>query len=159
MDRFSKALLLLPSDRVRCSSHDCSGDGEARTFGRRGAANRTVAQMEVEARDAEPPTGGQYLAIAGVLQQLHEYALAETYLDRAKDAGAPHYRSSYLLWLARYLAMGETRTSAAELALVKQTEDSEVDYQYLLAAACAVPAGASQHRSALFLRRCSLQRG
>jgi len=54
--------------------------------GRADDAERQIAlaQMEVEAKDAEPPTGDQYLAIAGVLQQLHEYALADTYLERAK---------------------------------------------------------------------------
>ena len=142
MDRFSKALLLLPSDRVNVRitiAKEMAKQGQADDAERQIA----LAQMEVEAKDAEPPTGEQYLAIAGVLQQLHEYALAETYLERAKDAGAPI--TAVRISLANsYLAIGETRRAAAELAAVKQTDDSELDYQYLLAEASLYE---QEHRS------------
>jgi tetratricopeptide (TPR) repeat protein len=133
MDRYSRALALLPANRV---SVRLAIAQEMAKQGRTEDAERQIAlaQLEVDAKDAEPPTGEQYIAIAGVLQQLHEYELSETYLERAKDAGAPD--TEVRITLANsYLALGETRRAAAELAAVKQTPDSEVDYQFLLAEA------------------------
>lgn len=93
-----------------------------------------LGQMEADAGDSSPATGEQLIEAANVLQQLHEYELSEGYLERAKAAGAPD--SSVRIALANsYLALGETRRAAAELAAVKRTDDSELDYQYLLAEA------------------------
>jgi len=143
MNRFSKALELHPKNRVgirlavakNMAKHGRAEDAERQI---------ALAQMEVDAKDAEPPSGEQYIAMASVLQQLHEYELSETYLERAKAAGAPD--TSVRITLANsYLALGETRRAAAELAAVKQVEDSEVDYQYLLAQASLYQ---QEHRSA-----------
>jgi tetratricopeptide (TPR) repeat protein len=131
--RFTKALSLLPADRVNVRLAVAE---EMAKEGRTADAERQIglAQLEVDAGDAEPPTGAQYVTMADILQQLHEYELSETYLERAKDAGAPD--AEVRIGMANsYLALGETRRAAAELAAVKRTEDSEVDYQYLLAQA------------------------
>ena len=130
MGRFSKALALRPKDRVNVRL------AVAKAMARRGQTTGTerqiaLAQMEADANEADPPTGDQYIAIAGVLQQIHEYELSETYLERARKAGAPD--PAVRIALANsYLALGQTRLAAAELAAVSQTEDSELDYQYLL---------------------------
>lgn len=133
MERFGKALALLPADRVGVRlavAQEMAQEGRTEDAERQLA----LAQMEVEARDAEPPSGEQYVAMAGILQEVHEYELSETYLERAKDAGAPD--ASVRISMANsYLALGETRRAAAELAAVKNTEDTDVNYQYLLAEA------------------------
>ena len=133
MASFTKALTLLPADRVNVRlavAQEMAKEGHAEDAERQIA----LAQMEVDAKEATPPTGEEYVEMAGILQQLHEYELSETYLQRAKDAGAPD--ASVRISMANsYLALGESRRAAAELAAVKRTEDSEVDYQYLLAQA------------------------
>jgi len=133
MERFSNALTMPSADRlsVRLAvAQEMAKQGHVEDAERQIA----LAQMEVDAKDAEPATGEQLVTIAGILQQLHEYELSETYLERAKDSGAPD--TAVRIGMANsYLALGETRRAAAELAAVKRSEDSEVDYQYLLAEA------------------------
>ena len=133
MERFSSALTMPSADRLSVRfavAQEMAKQGHVEDAERQIA----LAQMEVNAKDAPPPTGEQLVTIAGILQQLHEYELSETYLERAKDAGAPD--TAVRIGMANsYLALGETRRAAAELAAVKRTEDSEVDYQYLLAEA------------------------
>jgi tetratricopeptide (TPR) repeat protein len=133
MDRFSKALTAPHSNRMSVRLAIASLMAQQ---GHNADAERQIAlaQMEVEAGDSIPPTGQDYIAAAGIFQQLHEYELSETYLYRAKAAGAPD--AAVRISLANsYLALGETRRAAAELAAVKQSGDSELDYQYLLAEA------------------------
>jgi hypothetical protein len=99
--------------------------------------------MEADAGDTVPLSGGQYIEAANILQQMHEYQLSETFLQHAKSAGAPD--AALRVALANsYLGLGETRRAAAELAAVKQTGDSEADYQYLLAQAAVYQ---QEHRS------------
>lgn len=133
MERFSKALLTLNSNRVSVrlaiarlmAQQDHTADAERQI---------ALAQMEADAGDTAAPSGEQYVEAADILQQMHEYQLSETYLQRAKSAGAPD--SAVRIALANsYLALGDTRRAAAELAAVKQTDDSEANYQYLLAQA------------------------
>jgi tetratricopeptide (TPR) repeat protein len=93
-----------------------------------------LAQMEAQAGDTQPMTGPQYLEAASVLQQLHEYELSETYLERARAAGASDIAVRVSL-ANDYLALGDTTRAAAELAAVSQTDASRSDYQYLLAEA------------------------
>lgn len=133
MQRFSKALTSPKADRmgVRLAIAQLMA-----TQGHSEDAERqlALAEMEVAAGDTAPASGEQLIAAANVLQQLHEYELSEGYLDRAKEAGAPD--SSVRIAMANsLLALGETRRAAAELAAVKQSEDGEIDYQYLLAEA------------------------
>jgi tetratricopeptide (TPR) repeat protein len=93
-----------------------------------------LAQMEASAGDSAPITGDQDIEAAGVLQQLHEYQLSETYLERAKNAGASDIAVRVSL-ANDYLALGDTTRAAAELAAVSQADGSRSDYQYLLAEA------------------------
>jgi tetratricopeptide (TPR) repeat protein len=93
-----------------------------------------LAQMEAQAGDTQPMTGAQYIEAAGVLQQLHEYELSETYLEKARAAGASDIAVRVSL-ANDYLALGDTTRAAAELAAVSQTDASRSDYQYLLAQA------------------------
>ena len=133
MDRFSKALQAPNSNRMSVrlaiaglmAQQDRSADAERQI---------ALAQMEVAAGDTAPPTGDQYIEAADVLQQMHEYELSQTYLERAKIAGASD--TSVRVALANnYLALGQTARAAAELAAVRQSDDGEASYQYLLAEA------------------------
>jgi tetratricopeptide (TPR) repeat protein len=133
MERFSKALVAPNSNRV---SVRLAIAGLMAQQGHTADAERQIAlaQMEVEAGDTTPTTGEQYIEAASIFQQMHEYELSETYLRRARAAGAPD--TAVRISLANsYLALGETRRAAAELAAVKQTDDNEEDYQFLLAQA------------------------
>jgi tetratricopeptide (TPR) repeat protein len=133
MEQFSKALQAPGSNRVSVrlaiaslmAQQNQTDDAERQV---------ALAQLEVEGGDTPPPTGDQYIAAAGIFQQLHEYELSETYLEKAKSAGAPDV--AVRIGMANsYLALGETRRAAAELTAVKQTDDNEADYQFLLAQA------------------------
>lgn len=142
MQRFSEALLALSSDRVSVrlaiarlmAQQNHTADAERQI---------ALAQMEADAGDTAPSTGEQYIEAADIFQQMHEYELSQTYLRRAKSAGAPD--AAIRIALANsYLALGETRRAAAELAAVKQTDDSELDYRHLLAEAAVYQ---QEHRS------------
>ncbi|MBW4038482.1 MAG: tetratricopeptide repeat protein [Acidobacteria bacterium] len=133
MDRFSRALAVPDGNRV---SVRYAIAGLMAQQGQTSDAERQIAlaQMEADAGDTAPPTGEQDIQAAGILQQLHEYELSEKYLQRAQEAGAPD--TSVRIALANsYLALGETTRAAAELAAVKQTDDNEGDYEFLLAEA------------------------
>ncbi len=133
MGRFAKALDAKGSDRVGVRL------AIARLMATRdqhAEAERQVAlsQLESQAGDAPPTTGDQYVEAAGVFQQLHEYPLAQTYLDRADAAGA----SSTAVHIARAnndLALGDAPRAAAELAAVPHDRDSAVEQSFLLAQA------------------------
>jgi len=133
MVRFSEALQTPHSNRVDVrlaiaslmAQQDRSADAERQI---------ALAQMEVEAGDTVPPTGDQYIEAANVLQQMHEYELSQSYLQRAKAAGASDVNVRVAL-ANSYLALGQTQRAAAELAAAKQTDNSESNYQYLLAEA------------------------
>jgi len=112
-----------------------------------------LAQMEGEAGDAAPPNGSQFIAAADVFRSMHDYELSQTYLQRAKAAGAPD--AEVRIGLANnYLALGDTARAHAELAAVSAVADDTPDYQYLLAEANVYR---QQHRDAqarlLLLRR------
>ena len=134
MERFGKALTMPQSDRVSVRL------AVARLMAQQGHtqdAERQIAlaQMEADAGDTASPTGDQYIEAASILQQMHEYQLSQTYLDRAKAAGAPDI-AVRISRANSYLALGDTTRAAAELAAVKQVDGSESDYYpYLLAEA------------------------
>src|SRR6202034_2734680 len=87
MARFSKALLLTNSDRVGVRLAIAQLMAEQ---GHSADAERQIAlaQMEAEAGDAPSPTGDQYVAAADIFERMHEYDLSQSYLERAKSAGA-----------------------------------------------------------------------
>jgi tetratricopeptide (TPR) repeat protein len=133
MDRFRKALEAPNSDRVSVRLAIAQLMAEQ---GHSEDAERQIAlaQMEGEAGDTAPPTGNQFIAAADVFRSMHNYQLSETYLERAKTAGAPD--AEVRIGMANsYLALGDTARASAELAAVNAAADSAPDYQYLLAKA------------------------
>lgn len=93
-----------------------------------------LAQMEADAGDTPKFTGSQYIEAGGILQQLHEYELSESYLERAREAGASEIKVRTSL-ANTYLALGDTTRAAAELAAVPHSDESKSDYEFLLAQA------------------------
>lgn len=133
MERFSKALVAPHSNRVgvrftiaQLMAQQGDSSGAVRQI--------ALAQMEAQAGDTAAPSGEQYIQAAGVLGQLHEYNLAQSYLHRAKLAGAPD-TSVRIASANNYLATGDTQRAAAELAAVSQVESTGLSYPYLLAQA------------------------
>jgi len=136
MERFEKALNAPNSDRVSVrlaiaklmAAQDHPSD-----------AQRQVALALMEARVGEtlPPTGEQLMEAAGVFLDLHEYQLAQTYLQLSLTAGAPD--TSVRIALANtYLALGETTKADVELNAVSSSADDEPSYQYLLTKAAVL---------------------
>lgn len=143
MDRFRRALEIPDSDRV--STRLAIAQVQAQQ-GHSEDAERQIALalMEAEAGETVPPTGSQFIAAADVFRTLHDYQLSQTYLQRAKAAGAP--AAEVRIGLANnYLALGDTVRAKAELAAVSATAGSSNDYQYLLAQANVLR---QQHHSA-----------
>jgi hypothetical protein len=65
---------------------------------------------------------------------MHDYELSQTYLERAKAAGAPD--AEVRIGMAdSYLALGDTTRAQAELSAVSAAADDAPSYQYLLAEA------------------------
>ena len=132
MDRFRKALSTPHSDRVAVRlaiAHVMAQQNHSEDAERQIA----LAFMEAEAGATAPATGSEYVQAADIFRELHEYDLSITYLGRARDAGAPDI--TVRTGMANtYLAVGDVNRAAAELAAVN-SEDSESDYQYLLAQA------------------------
>ena len=72
-------------------------------------ARRQIALALMEAHTGEtlPPTGEQLMEAADVFLSLHDYQLAQMYLQRAQAAGAPE--TEVRIGLANtYLAVGDT---------------------------------------------------
>lgn len=133
MVRFQKALATPNSDRINVrlaiaqlmAQQDHSEDAQRQI---------ALALMEGATGETAPPTGEQYIAAADVFRELHEYSLSQTYLDRAKSAGAPDI--SVRIGMANtYLALGDTARAQGELSAIRNSANSEPDYQYLLAEA------------------------
>ena len=133
MDRFQKALTTPNSNRITVrlaiaqlmAQQDHSEDAERQI---------ALALMEAEAGETVPPTGEQFIQAADVFREMHEYHLSETYLERAKAAGASDI--AVRIGLANtYLALGDTARAQGELSAIRSAADSEPDYQYLLAEA------------------------
>jgi tetratricopeptide (TPR) repeat protein len=133
MERFRKALAALDSDRVSVRlaiAQLMAAQGHSEDAERQIA----LAQLEGDAGDTSPPSGRQFIAAADVFRSMHEYELSQSYLQRAKEAGAPD--SEVRIGLANnYLALGDTARAQAELSAVSAAADSPPDYQYLLAEA------------------------
>jgi tetratricopeptide (TPR) repeat protein len=136
MERFEKALDAPKSDRVGVrlaiaklmAAQDHPED-----------AQRQIALALMEARVGEtlPPTGEQLMEAAGVFLDLHDYQLAQRYLELALSAGAPD--TSVRIGLANtYLALGETTKANVELNAVSGGADDEPSYQYLLTKAAVL---------------------
>jgi tetratricopeptide (TPR) repeat protein len=133
MDRFKRALIASGSDRVAVRLAIAQLMAEQ---GHSEDAERQIAlaQMEGDAGDAAPPSGSEFIAAADVFRSMHDYDLSQTYLQRAKAAGAPD--AEVRIGLANnYLALGDTTRAQAELAAVSAAAEDAPDYRYLLAEA------------------------
>ena len=143
MERFRKALSTDQRDRVGVRlaiAHLMEEQGHSEDAQRQIA----LAQMEAEAGETAPPTGSQLIAAADVFRSLHEYELSQTYLQRAKAAGAPN--AEVRIGLANnYLALGDTTRAQAELAAARAAADTAPDNQYLMVEANVFR---QQHRDA-----------
>jgi tetratricopeptide (TPR) repeat protein len=133
MQRFAHALVAPQANRVGVRLAIAQLMAQQ---GNNAGAQRQIAlaQMEAEGGATEAPTGEQYLQAAGILQQMHEYRLSQTYLARALAAGASDIDVRVDL-ANSYLALGETSRAAGELAAVSQSDAAKSDYQFLLAQA------------------------
>jgi len=136
MDRFERALNAPNSDRISVrlaiarlmASQDHPAD-----------AQRQIALALMEARTGEtlPPTGEQLMEAADVLLEIHEYQLAQNYLQLALAAGAPD--TSVRIGLANtYLALGDTTRANGQLSAISSAADSEPNYQFLLTKAAVL---------------------
>jgi tetratricopeptide (TPR) repeat protein len=133
MDRFRMALAIPGSDRVGIRlaiAHGMAQQDHPED------AQRQIALgwMEAEAGDTAPPNGKQFVAAADLLSSMHDYELSESFLQRAKSAGAPD--AEVRIGLANnYLALGDTVKAQAELSAVSDPTSSSQNYPYLLAKA------------------------
>jgi tetratricopeptide (TPR) repeat protein len=133
MERFRKALAVLDSDRVgvrlaiaQLMAHQGQSEDAERQI--------ALALMEGQTGETAPPSGPQFIAAADVFRSMHNYELSQSYLQRAKAAGAPD--TQVRIGLANnYLALGDTARAQAQLAAVSASADGAPDYQYLLAEA------------------------
>jgi tetratricopeptide (TPR) repeat protein len=136
MERFEKALNAPNSDRVSVrlaiaqlmASQDHQNDAERQI---------ALALMEAHTGETLPPTGEQLIEAANVFLDMHDYQLAQAYLQRALAAGAPD--TSVRIGLANtYLALGDTTRAQGQLSAISSSADSEPSYQYLLAKAAVL---------------------
>ena len=132
MQRFSRALDAPKGDRIGVRL------AVAQVFLRQGRfddARRQVALGFAEARvDASPVTPEDIVEAANIFLAMHDFDLAETYFDKAKQAGA-NPRTVAIGLTNTYLAEGETRRAEAELASLGSPDDYRDDYDYMMASA------------------------
>jgi tetratricopeptide (TPR) repeat protein len=132
MDRFQMALVVPDSDRisVRLAIAEIMMNRGEQSDAERQIA---LAWMEAGAGETAPPNGPQYVQAANLFSSMHNYDLSQTYLARAKAAGASD--SAVRIALANNdLALGETVKAKAELAAIDPGDGTQ-NYQYLLATA------------------------
>jgi tetratricopeptide (TPR) repeat protein len=133
MERFERALAMPGSDRIRVRlaiARVMASEGHLDDAQRQIA----LALMEGQTEEALPATGEQLMEAADVFLSMHDYELAQTYLQRALAAGATE--TSVRIGMANtYLALGDTARAQGELSLIGNSADSEPGYQYLLARA------------------------
>ena len=130
MDRFAKALAEPDGDRIRIRLAIAQ---LMATQGQMDDAQRQIALalMEGQTEETLPATGEQLLEAANIFLSMHDYDLAQTYLQRALAAGAPE--ASVRIGMANsYLALGDTARAQDQISLIDSSADSEPDYQYLL---------------------------
>jgi tetratricopeptide (TPR) repeat protein len=136
MERFEKALNAPNSDRVGVrlaiarlmASQDHPSDAQRQI---------ALALMEAHTGETLPPTGEQLMEAADVFLDMHEYQLAQSYLQLALAAGAPD--TSVRIGLANtYLALGDTTRANGQLSAIGSLADSEPNYQFLLTKAAVL---------------------
>jgi tetratricopeptide (TPR) repeat protein len=136
MERFARALTAPDSDRVsvRLAIARLMASQDHPDDARRQIA---LALMEAQTGETLPPTGEQLTEAADLFLGMHDYQLAQTYLQRALAAGAPD--TAVRVGLANtYLALGDTARAQGQLSAISSSGDSEPSYQYLLAKAAVL---------------------
>jgi tetratricopeptide (TPR) repeat protein len=130
MERFRKSLVSAGSDRasVRIAiAHIMAAQGHTDDAERQIA----LAQIEVAAGGIRPFSAGQLLETADLFRSLHEYQLAESYLQRASAAGAQD--ADVRVELAKTLLdLGDTQRAEAELSAVQEDAGHPHSYEFLL---------------------------
>jgi tetratricopeptide (TPR) repeat protein len=133
MERFERALAMPDSDRISVRlaiAQVMAHEGELNDAQRQVA----LALMEGQTEETLPATGEQLMEAADVFLSMHDYLLAQTYLQRALAAGAPE--ASVRIGMANaYLALGDTARAQDQISQIGGSGDSEPGYQYLLAKA------------------------
>lgn len=133
MERFERALATPDSDRISVRlaiAQLMASQGHLNDAERQIA----LALMEGQTGETLPATGQQLMEAADIFLAMHDYQLAQTYLQRALAAGAPD--TAVRIGLANtYLALGETVRAEDQLSAIGNSADSEPGYQYLLAKA------------------------
>lgn len=130
MQRFDKALTAPDSNRmdVRLAIGKIMAEDGEWDDARRQIA---LGLMEVRAGEAPPPGGEQWLRGADIFLGMHDFQLAQNFFERALAAGAPE--SAVRIGLANtYLARGDTPRAEGQISLIKNSDDSEESYDYLL---------------------------
>lgn len=133
MQRFSEALQTPESDRVsiRLAIGQIMAQKDQADGARRQIA---LAVMESASGTTQPFTGEQYIGAADIFRAVHDYDLSQTYLEKARAAGA--LDSAVRIGMANNdLAVGDAVRAQADLAGISRDADSEPGYQYLLAQA------------------------
>jgi len=133
MERFARALAAPDGDRI---SIRLAIAQVMAIQGHRDDAQRQIALalMEGQTEEALPATGEQLMEAADIFLSMHDYELAQTYLQRALAAGAPE--TSVRIGMANsFLALGDTARAQDQISLIGSSAESEPDYQYLLAKA------------------------
>lgn len=99
-------------------------------------AERQIALgwMEAAAGDTASASGNEDIGAADVFRASHDYELSQSYLERAKAAGAPDVEVRIGM-ANNYLALGETTRARAELDAVSVEGDNTEDYPLLIARA------------------------
>ena len=133
MQRFSRALDTPNGDRIAVRL------AVAQVFMRQGRfddARRQIALGFAEARvdDSAKVTGEDILEAANIFLAMHDFDLAATYFDKARLAGA-NPRMVAIGLTNTYLAQGQTRRAATELASLGSPNDFRDDYDYMMASA------------------------
>ena len=133
MERFERALAVPESDRisVRLAIAELMANRGELSDAQRQIA---LALMEAQTGETLPATGQELLQAANIFLSMHDYQLAQTYLQRALTAGASD--TAVRIGMANtYLALGETVRAKDQLSLISNSAESDPDYQYLLAKA------------------------
>ncbi len=132
MQRFSRALDVPGGDRIGVRL------AIAQVFLRQGRyddVRRQLALGFAEARmDESPVTPDDVLEAANIFLAMHDFDLAESYFDKARQAGANN-RNVQIGLANAYLAEGKTQEAEDALATLGAVDDFHDDYDYMMATA------------------------
>jgi tetratricopeptide (TPR) repeat protein len=132
MQRFGRALDTPNGDRIGVRL------AVAQVFLRQGKwddARRQIGLGFAEARtDASTVTAEDIVEAANIFLAMHDFELAETYFQKARQAGA-NPRVVTIGLTNTFLAEGETRKAETELGTLGSAGDFRDDYDYMMASA------------------------